>query len=750
MASFVTEVLASSGKLEKDDLSCKISKLSQKVEETKSTGIVKWEVLYMVFQCCFPPQDEVCDMINKRYSEFLPSLQRAEELMAQVAEVSKDIEMLKSCIANEVSVMWPYSSVKPYDLAMEEYHRALQEKKYTVAAEQLEKTRSCVDSLKAWKGCELQLLRALSSEHTVQRENLIYHLGDEWKKLVVWKLPTSKELSAAESFLKTELRLCSGMQAGDGSDPPSLLASVLQALAIQGQLNHKIKLFGQVLLKYMLKPLISYPSLHVEVGEQPGQGAVLTLQLEETSAEHTSPSQVYTRLLAVLRVLHAHMFDVTVGEKKVSIVLGDMIWEEMSDCIIRECLLYSIPSNSSQLSKYSMVIKETEEFEKTLKELKYLTMDSTDLLQYARNVNSHFASKKCQDVIVAARNLMTSEIHNTVKISPESKLSLPRLPSLDSKDNAKQEADRKRPPSADTPALENEKQLGQRTLCLPVCRISESVQQLMELTLATLSETVGSSSQCAIQLFYTVRNIFQLFYDVVPTYHKENLLKFPHLAAIHHNNCMFIAHHLLTLGHQFRPHLPQPLSDGAATFVDLVPSFRRLGTECFLAQMNAQKAEMLERLSTARNFANLDDEENYSAASKAVRQVSDTSVLPDHERTLLSEFTKRVTDISTEDGDHLHTLCQTIIDEGPLVFLPLPDENKNRKYQEEVPIYVKKWMSFKELAIVLQANLQEIVDRWADGKGPLALEFTSNEVKNLIRALFQNTERRAVALTKIK
>jgi len=35
MASFVTEVLASSGKLEKDDLACKISKLSRKVEETK-------------------------------------------------------------------------------------------------------------------------------------------------------------------------------------------------------------------------------------------------------------------------------------------------------------------------------------------------------------------------------------------------------------------------------------------------------------------------------------------------------------------------------------------------------------------------------------------------------------------------------------------------------------------------------------------------------------------------------------------
>lgn len=51
------------------------------------------------------------------------------------------------------------------------------------------------------------------------------------------------------------------------------------------------------------------------------------------------------------------------------------------------------------------------------------------------------------------------------------------------------------------------------------------------------------------------------------------------------------------------------------------------------------------------------------------------------------------------------------MDEGPQVFAPLSDENKNKKYQEEVPVYVAKWMPFKELMIMLQANLQEIGDR---------------------------------------
>lgn len=769
MSSFVTEVLASSGKLEKDDLACKISKLSRKVEETKG---------------------EVTDMINKKYTEFIPSMEAAEELVDQVESVSKDIDLLKSCIENEVKqnlhdAVTEYAKLKQqlerntgvigmlqhlqeFDTAMEEYHRALQEKNYVAAAKQHGVARANVDALKAWKDTELPLLRALSSEITIQRENLIYHLGEEWQKLAVWKLPSTKELTSMKSFLTTALHLNTGASMADDSLPHPLLTSILQALSVQGELHKKIKLFGQVLFKYMLKPLILYPALVVEVSSQPEQGTILSLQCEETKAEHPNPSQVYTKVLTVLKTLHKQLFDVFVGEKKVSEILGELIWEEMSDCIIRECLVHSIPTNSSQLAEYSEVIKQTEDFESSLKKMGYLTGDSTDLLKYARNVNCHFASKKCQDVIVAARKLMTSEMHNTVKITPDYKLSIPKLPNPPGGEKEKKKELVKKGGYHDQQNLENEKQLGQQTLCLPVCRISESVQQLMDLAIRTLSEAVGSSPQCAVQLFYTVRNIFHLFYDVVPTYHKENFLKLPHLAAIQHNNCMFIAHQLLTLGHQFKPHLP--LKNGVAYFVDLVPGFRRLGARCFVAQMNVQKAEMLERLSTARNFSSLDDEDNFSVASKAIRQVIHQlrrlgkvwqDVLPVNIyckamgtllNTAICELINKIMmleDISNEDGDRLRTLCQTIIEEGPLVFIPLPDENKNKKYQEEVPVYVKKWMSLKELSIVLSASLQEIVDRWAEGKGPLAVEFSCNEMKSLIRALFKNTERRAAALTKI-
>lgn len=104
-------------------------------------------------------------------------------------------------------------------------------------------------------------------------------------------------------------------------------------------------------------------------------------------------------------------------------------------------------------------------------------------------------------------------------------------------------------------------------------------------------------------------------------------------------------------------------------------------------------------------------------------------------------------DISSDDAKHLESLLRLIQDKADSLFES--DEggiNVKIELQKNVP----KWLRFNELITILNASLLEIADRWADGKGPLANEFSATEVKQMIRALFQNTERRANILTKIK
>ncbi|KAL2079188.1 hypothetical protein ACEWY4_024932 [Coilia grayii] len=780
MTSFVTEVLASSGKLEKEDLMTKISKLTRKSDDIKA---------------------EATYMIKKEYDNFLPSYDLAERLGREVEAMYKEIDDLKDVIENEVQQDLNKSVTEftrlgaqlgrtkvalnlcqhlvEFDNAIKDFQKAMRQKEYVVAAEQHGKAQDAVAKVKKCSSAEIPLLTVLMSELTIQKESLLYHLGDEWGKMVTWTLPpTTKELNSAEAFLGVKLHLS---REGKAYEPD--LPKVLQALAVRGDLQRKVKQFAQLLMKYVLRPLILHPSLVVEVSEQQSSyGAEFTAICfisQDTGAEHRRPPELYQQILIVFKALHEHPFNATVGEQAVCAMLGSLIWEELSENIIQDCLVHSIPARSNQLDQYAEVISETRSFESCLREMAYLRAEATDLLKYAQNYNRHFISRKCQDVIVEARRLMTSEIHDTVKISPSYKLSLPPLPRPSGEKKRSRGAVKVESPGSG-PGLplalaleapggqQQQQQLEGRTMALPACRVSRTAQQILELAVNTLAEASDRSNTSAIQILYAVRNIFHLFCNVVPTYHEESLLKLPQLAAIHHNDCMFLAHHLFTLGHHFGPVFTTDYT--VCSFVDLVPSLRRQGTRCFVSQMNVLRGEILESLSTARDFSNLEDKVNAETANKAVRQVVLQlkrvgrvwqEVLPVNIyckamgtllNTAVSELINRILaleDISSEEANFLHGLLEHVLVEGPQIFTPVLDEKENRRYQEEVSVHVAKWMAFKELAMVLLANLNDILNRWAEGKGPLALTFSYSEVKSLIRALFQNTDRRAAALAQI-
>ncbi|XP_059125013.1 centromere/kinetochore protein zw10 homolog [Peromyscus eremicus] len=203
MASFVTEVLAHSGSLEKEDLGTRISRLTRRVEEIKG---------------------EVCNMISKKYSEFLPTMQSAQDLVTQVDKLSNDIDQLKSRIESEVRrdlhistaeftslkqqlerdsvVLDLLKQLQEFSSAIEEYNSALAKKKYIPAAQHLEEAQECLKLLKSRKCFDLKMLKSLSMELTVQKQNILYHLGEEWQKLIVWKFPPSKGAADLRDHVK--------------------------------------------------------------------------------------------------------------------------------------------------------------------------------------------------------------------------------------------------------------------------------------------------------------------------------------------------------------------------------------------------------------------------------------------------------------------------------------------------------------------------------------------------------------------
>ena len=177
----------------------------------------------------------------------------------------------------------------------------------------------------------------------------------------------------------------------------------------------------------------------------------------------------------------------------------------------------------------------------------------------------------------------------------------------------------------------------------------------MELIYETLEEACTSSPEYAGRLFHTVHNILTIYSHVVPTAHAHQLATLPQqagtdlkihisflytdslrisccafpshkywivscsdapfiiisqfsicsllqhsvsliLPAIVHNNGMYLAHHALFLGHQYRLRLPQALRIATITTIDHSHELRKMSSYIFLKSMQNHRTALITTL----------------------------------------------------------------------------------------------------------------------------------------------------------
>ncbi len=111
------------------------------------------------------------------------------------------------------------------------------------------------------------------------------------------------------------------------------------------------------------------------------------------------------------------------------------------------------------------------------------------------------------------------------------------------------------------------------------------------------------------------------------------------------------------------------------------------------------------------------------------------------------ESVMSIEEFSAVDCDRLHTVLSLITNVAADYF---QTETSTANPQVTLHECVTTWLRFKELVLFFDCGLQGVADRWADGKGPLALHLTATEVRRLVTAVFENTRRRDVLLSQLK
>lgn len=233
-----------------------------------------------------------------------------------------------------------------------------------------------------------------------------------------------------------------------------------------------------------------------------------------------------------------------------------------------------------------MIFSRVVRLEKEMVEMGFLTQKLIE--EFAVNVDLFFADKQCLESLSRSRQLMCLDLHDTICL----------------KDNIEQtmvEEDE----NVETAHLwkmlsEGGMEIKWSPFRFPPCQISRSTQDLIEMLTNLVQEagSPGATERSSARLLFTVRSVCELYVSVVPEYHRDALAKLPFHAAVAHNNGMYLAHSILTLG---TGHLIKLVQQNGVPLMDLVGKFRQLAAHIFLEHMKSQRDQLLAILKESGN-----------------------------------------------------------------------------------------------------------------------------------------------------
>lgn len=784
MTSLVTEVLVQAGKLDKDDIRTKVMKLSSLSTELKS---------------------KISTFVRQKYGEFNPMFLSCESVLKDITIQQQQAKNIQATLSDVVKVQLKDSTSEFERLSKEheetvallaamediceiaELFTAFEESTNTEnfqdSALALMKIQAILDGIRDSPLHDVDVNKFLQLHYTFHLEGLRYNLDEEWRNAISWVVPTSGQ-SETEVVLKIP-------HFDSNQAYKEKMQNLVSACSILNCLDRKVQKFADSTMQHLIKPVIHSVNLEPEfdcdemaTSHPPSLRITLTAPKNNSiqkvaDDESARPTVLFQKVVSLLKHLYSNFLCLATDKKSgrtMMTIFGDHVREELLDILVKKCLVPTVPQSKEELNNYSEVVDAVRRFEGTLCEIDFIpnSADSSQpgskLTEYVANVSYHFSNRRCTDILKQARAMMKKEMLNTVQIG-EKDGKVFDVPStlLAGKSSQLMEM----PVGTEFDSQKPSKLISENTLQLPNCQVSQCAVDLVQLAQRTLREAAQSDMFTSVQLVNTAHDIFDLFYCVVPTYHKESLENIPQLTAVFHNDCMYIGHHLLFLGHQFSSLNSTASKLGKVlTFVDQVPRIRRLGAEALLHQMERQNAQILECLEPIRTFSMTVASDKYSSAEKAVRQVLHllnhlktvwAEVLPNNVllraigtlvNSCVTELVKIICsmeDISADDSVSLKLVCLLLLDHVPALFRKDSDRERNLASGDITwQKHVHRWPRLQELVFLLSAGLNDIVDRWSEGKGPLASAFSITEVKSLMRALFQNTEHRAQAILKIR
>ena len=707
---------------------------------------------------------EVIEFLKQNYDEFLLHANSVVDLEQKVKEAIIEYQRLKALIEDDLKGRLAKSAGKREEMerryketqikitfvqSLVEIHTKIEQCQREIKKEQFSRAAELVIAvgelikLIANIGCEAKVFMALKSQLALVESDLKCELLEQWNMCIKWK--PNPLVGVVDATTASELSHSIPCSSGHFEG----VVKAMRILLSKAEWQERVKKYAIKLLNGIIKPLLTERKLKI----------ILTHPTEDTThltfavTDSVTIEEILNSLFQVIDSTHKIM---PVNERDEWMrLLSESIEPDLSNLLIKGVLS---PNASTERDEYTAIMRCVTEFEENMKSVGFVESNYSTLTDYMANVDVHLTVHQCQELLGNARSILMRPLHDTVLITPkDTQEVLDKLQLLEQfkKCDDKQEV---------VQVTDKELDIQSFTFAFPQCLVSKTTKEFVDLVHDTLMKCTTVSDSTATKLYYCCRNMIQLFIAVSQSYHKESVLQLPRNAALQHNNYMYVAHNLITLGYQFHLKLPKGLASTGVTFIDYVPQLRRLGEDCFLSEMERQCIDIVEFLRPVQSFEDIGEssakQEDISRGmkqgflqiyrlSKIYSEVLPVDLAKHCKGGLLNILVKEIisrmfsmVDISVSDASFMYNFIkQDVLEKGPVAL------SLNQEEVMELSKICSSWERLKELAFVLDAEQEDIVIRWKNGT--LSKHMSTTEVKHLVRALFKNTDRRANTLSKI-
>lgn len=195
-----------------------------------------------------------------------------------------------------------------------------------------------------------------------------------------------------------------------------------------------------------------------------------------------------------------------------------------------------------------------------------------------------------------------------------------------------------------------------------------------------------------------------------------------------------------------------------------IEGLERFGRMSYSKELQTQRTIVIDLLDGSQGFAHCSEQPFLGECENAVSATVDRirmvhrewqpilsrSVLLQALGSLLSSVINKViidiedlSDISEAESQRLVSFCNKL-SELEDIFRP----DNNPEAVSMAAVYVRNWLKFQYLINILESSLADIKFLWTEGE--LHLEFTADEVVDLIEALFAESDHRRRAIAEIR